>query len=388
MVSFFWVSGIINTMLGTYPKKGEEGKKAVLFNTFLSLFFLSVIAGLMLFGFAKSLLAFLDKQSGGNMVQLSVVYLLLSNPSFISEYILFLNEKKKAIVVYGATTGFFSILAAVLPVALGYPIEYSMYGLIAVAFARLAYAMSLLYQYATFKFDYRLQTDSLKISAPIIFSLFVSGSAEYIDGIIVKAKFDDMFFAVYRYGAKELPVLLIVANTFSTAMIPAIATNLNDGLAELKEKSAKLMHLFFPLTMVLLIISPVLFKYVFNENFIYSALIFNIYLLLIIPRVLFPQTVLTGMQKTKFLLISSILEIIINVSLSIYLAGKIKLPGIAVGTFVAYTFDKVFLIGVNWFVYGVKPSSYIKALPFWLYTIGTFAAFAVGYRLFQVGFWD
>ncbi len=388
MVSFFWVSGIINSMLSIYPRKGEEQKKAVLFNTFLSLFFLSVIAGLLLFGFSKSLLAFLDKQSGGNLVQFSVIYLLLSNPSFISEYILFLNERKKALVIYGSVTGLLLVVAAVLPVVFNYPIEYSMYGLIAVAFARLAFTIGLLQRYANFKFDFKLQTSSLKLSAPIIFSLFVSGSAEYIDGLIVKAKFNDLFFAVYRYGAKELPVLLIVANTFSTAMIPAIAANLQDGLKELKERSARLMHLFFPLTMVLLLVSPVLYKYVFNENFVYSAIIFNIYLLLVIPRVLFPQTVLTGLQKTKYLLVSALIEIILNVSLSVYLAGKIGLPGIAAGTFIAYTFDKLFLIGVNRFVYGIKPSSYIKGIPFLLYTIGTFVAFAVGYRLFQIGFWD
>ena len=105
-------------------------------------------------------------------------------------------------------------------------------------------------------------------------------------------------------------------------MIPAIAHNLDEGLKELKEKSGKLMHLFFPLTIMLLLVSPYIYRYRFSENFVYSAQIFNIYLLLIISRVLFPQTILTGMGKNKYLLVSAILEIIINVSLSLYLADK------------------------------------------------------------------
>ncbi len=388
MVSFFWVSGIINSMLSIYPKsKSEEEKKAVLFNTFIALLFLSVTAGFFLLLFSQNLLSFLDKQSEGNLVQLSVIYLLLSNPSFITEYILFLNEKKKEILVYGIVTAIVSVAVAIIPAILDYPIEYSMYGLITVALGRILFTIFLLNKFASLEFNLQMQTANLKLSAPLILSIFVSGSAEYIDGLIVKAKFNDMFFALYRYGAKELPVLLIVANTFSTATIPSISANLENGLKELKEKSGKLMHIFFPLTIVLLLLSPVVYRYVFNENFVYSAIIFNIYLMLIIPRVLFPQTILTGIQQTKYLLISSVIEILINVLLSIYLAGKIGLPGIAAGTFVAYTFDKLFLMSVSYFVYRIKPSSYIKGVPFFIYSFFTFGAFALSQHLFKTGFW-
>jgi len=301
---------------------------------------------------------------------------------------LFLNDKKKTILVYGSLTALVSVLAAVVPVWLSYPITFSMYGLIIVALCRIAYSLLLLKQFANFNFNFKLQATNLKLSAPLILSIFVSGSAEYIDGLIVKAKFNDMFFALYRYGAKELPVLLIVANTFSTAMISSIATNLETGLNELKQKSSKLMHIFFPITMVLMLLSPVIYRYVFSESFVYSSTIFNIYLLLIIPRVLFPQTILTGMQQTRYLLVSAILEIGLNVSLSIYLAGKIGLPGIAIGTFIAYSFDKIFLIAVNYFAYGIKPSSYIKGLPFIAYSVSTLLAFAVSQYLFKIGFWD
>ena len=87
------------------------------------------------------------------------------------------------------------------------------------------------------------------------------------------------------------------------------------------------MNLFFPLTIMLLLTSPFIYIYGFSPSFFFSAQIFNIYLLLIISRVLFPQTILTGMGKNKYLLVSAIIEIVINVSLSIYLAGRMGLPG-------------------------------------------------------------
>ena len=379
MVSFFWVSGVINSMLAIYPKKSAEEQKQILLGTFLSLSLFSLIAGAFLYFFSQNVLAFLHKQSGNHLIVLSIIYLLLSGPSFVVEYVLFLNNKKNTIIIYGAVSALLATCLALVPALLHCNIEYSMLGLVVLAGLKLIYTLFVLQQFATLKPNAstltKAVTENLKLSAPLIASIFVSGSAEYIDGLIVKSKFDDMFFAVYRYGAKELPVLLIVANTFSTAMIPSIAANLEDGLKELKEKSARMMHIFFPLTIVLLPLSPYLFKYVFNESFIYSSLIFNIYLLLAIPRVLFPQTVLTGMQKNPFLLLSSILEIIINVSLSIYLAGIMGLPGIAIGTFVAYLFDKLFLMAVNRFYFGIPVSKYVRLTPYFVYVVLTFVSF-------------
>jgi O-antigen/teichoic acid export membrane protein len=126
---------------------------------------------------------------------------------------------------------------------------------------------------------------------------------------------------------------------------------------------------------------------VFNESFVYSALIFNFYLLLIIPRVLFPQSILTGLGKTKFLLLSSIIEIIINVSLSVYFAGKIGLPGVALGTFIAYSADKIFLMLVAKFVYDIDVSSYLKITPFVVYCLLTLLVFAISYGMMLRGVW-
>ena len=94
------------------------------------------------------------------------------------------------------------------------------------------------------------------------------------------------------------------------------------------------------------------------------------------------------MQQTRYLLVSSVIEIVLNVFLSIYLAGKIGLPGIAAGTFIAYSFDKLFLLMVGYFVYGIKPSAYIKCIPFFVYSGCTLCAFALSYALFKRGFWN
>lgn len=379
MVTFFWVSGVINTMLSAYPKQAPHVQKQVFFNTFIALSLFAIAAGALLFIFSDNLLSFLDKKNEGDFIRLAVIYVILNSPSFLIEYILFLNNRRYAILYYAGLSSMFTLAAALLPPAFNYGIQYSMYGLIAVAGVKIVALLFLLGRFSTFRFSGEIVMNTVRLALPLMLSIFVSGSSEYIDGLIVKAKFDDVAFAVYRYGAKELPILLIIANTFSTAMIPAIATNLNDGLDEIKRRSKKLMHLFFPLTMVLMLASHHLYQYVFSESFIYSAFIFNIYLLLAIPRLVFPQTVLTGMQQSRYLLISSVIEITLNVTLSIYLAGKMGLPGIAFGTFIAFCFDKVFLTLVNYFKYGISPRRYIPLSLLAIYSLATLLAFGAGY---------
>jgi hypothetical protein len=74
------------------------------------------------------------------------------------------------------------------------------------------------------------------------------------------------------------------------------------------------------------------------------------------------------------------MEIVINVSLSIYLAGLIGLPGIAIGTFIAYTMDKVFMIAVNYFYFGISPKKYVNLIPYFVYIILTFVSFFIGLK--------
>lgn len=381
MVSFFWVSGIIQALLSAYTKYNEEEKRLALFNTFLLLCGLSAVAALGLYLFTDHLLTIIDKNGDNSFAKLSILYLLFNCPAFINEYILFLHNKRKELLAYAISTLLLTLVFTVIPVAFGYPIIYAVYGIIAVAVLKLLLSFTLLGIYGRFKIDLLILMNGLHLALPLMLSLFVSGSAEYIDGIIVKAKFDDVGFAIYRYGAKELPIAIIIANTFSMGMIPVLAGNLTEGLTELKQRSARLMHFFFPLTMVLMVASPYIYQYAFNDSFMYSAFIFNIYLLLIIPRVLFPQTILTATQHSRWLVISAVLEITINVSLSLCLSSVMGMAGIAVGSFIAYMFDKLFLMAVVRHELKVSPQQYIAFVPFIFYNILTLVAFALGYWL-------
>ena len=219
--------------------------------------------------------------------------------------------------------------------------------------------------------------EHLYLGAPLIITSLISGSAQYLDGIIVSTLFKDpAIFATFRYGAKEFPLVLMLANGLSNAMLPEFSTRtrMKESLAKIKAKSRRLMHLLFPSTMLILLFARWIYPRMFTPEFMRSADIFMIYTLLIIPRLVFPQTIVIGRKKTQITLIAAIIELAINIPLSIYLAlyyGKDGLGtvGVALATFIVYTIGKIFLAGYVWIKMNIKPAEYIPVRVYAFYSV-------------------
>jgi Na+-driven multidrug efflux pump len=94
---------------------------------------------------------------------------------------------------------------------------------------------------------------------------------------------------------------------------------------------------------------------------------------MVISRIMFPQTILIGMKKTRIVFWASLIEIILNIFLSLYLAntfnGGLGLVGIALGTVIIHILEKVFLMLYNYYVLGISPHQYTPMRWFIFYTI-------------------
>jgi len=163
----------------------------------------------------------------------------------------------------------------------------------------------------------------------------------------------------------------MLANGLSSSMLPEFSTRLRmkESLAKIKAKSERLMHLLFPASMVMMLFTRWLFPRVFTPEYIRSADIFLIYLLLIIPRLVFPQTIVIGRKKTRITLIAAILELAINVPLSLYLIRDYGTVGVALATLFVYIVEKIFLAGYVWVKMKIKPTEYIPVKIYAIYSI-------------------
>lgn len=378
-VSFFWLNGLIQ---GFLPSSGEHkgsGKSSALFNVFYLLTAFSALSVVFMIVFEHSVSGFLLKGSEVPFFKYLLIYLLISSPASLVEYIYLIKNQGRMILFYGVISYFLMFILVVLPPVLGYDIEYSLAGLVLSSVFRLVWLLVLLFRNSAPAVNPKFVRKHLKSSAPLVFSMFLSGSAQYIDGFIITSYFDDATFAVFRYGAREFPLVILLANAFSSSMLPGFndRTLLRQNLEQIKQYSQKLGAWLFPLSGVLMLLSHWAFPLVFNVGFSGSATIFNIYLLLIVSRLLFPQTILIGLQKNKSILWASFLEIVVNVSLSLWFVQFLGITGVAWGTVCAYLVEKILLIVFVKKTTGMGVSVYLNVRQHLLYSLLLSAVFVV-----------
>ena len=189
---------------------------------------------------------------------------------------------------------------------------------------------------------------------PLIMYAVSIGIARSFDAWLVARHFDEASFAIFRYGAREFPLVIAFAAGLSTIMIPRLKGT--EALGELRFRSTRLMHICYPIVAVVMFLSPVLFQQLFGIAYKESALIFNIYLLLTLTQLVFPQTVLMARGDTKVLWYISLAELMVNVVASLVLLYWYGLIGIVWGTLIAFIFEKIVLLIFVRKKYGIQTS--------------------------------
>lgn len=387
LLSFFWVTGIIQSLLPLYNRnrsfrrlgENESEKSPEFFNAFILLLLFSLVF------FATGHLVknnFSVYGMSGNVpyLNLLLLYLLLSSPVCLIEYIYLLRGKSYRILQYGIYTFVPQLALILVPVLSGKGYIWSIYGLLLVSVARWIWLIILLRRYAEWKISPRFMREHMKLGLPLIITALISGSAQYIDGVIVSSHFDDpRMFAIFRYGAKEFPLVLLLANGLSNAMLPNFATRnkMKDALADIKRRSRNLMHALFPVSILMLFTARWLYPRVFTPDFLRSADIFMVYLMLVIPRLIFPQTIIIGRKRTRVTLFAAIFELALNIPLSLWLVQDYGAVGVALATFIVYMLEKILLAAYLWSRMKIKPGEYIPLITYSLYTAAIVIVFVL-----------
>lgn len=367
-LSFFWVNALLTSMLTSYPSHTDQKKYlfnvAVLIAVCSALIFIAIRV-------AEPFFISLFTKGATPYFHLFSYLLLLNNPCYLIEYIYLIKEKPKHLLVYGIVTFSISIALVVVPLYLQCDLSVSILGLVALAILKLIWLLLLLLRNAEFKLETQFVKQHFYLAFPLLLSFLMSGSADYIDGLMVTHFFGAEQFAIFRYGAKEFPFSLLLANALSMALLPTMSSSANfeEGMNLLKQKSKRLMHFLFPLSMILLLTSWWFYPIVFNHHFAASVPVFNIYLLLIISRLVFPQTLVMALQETRTIFYISIIEIAINVVGSYFLMLHFGLIGIAYGTIIAFFMEKMLLMTYLKVKRNIAPAKYIPIKTWFIYFV-------------------
>ncbi len=330
------------------------------FNSFLLLTLFSLLAAGTIILASPLLGKLLGKELPHEIVWLVVIYLVLFAPSTLVEYWYVIANETKKLVRYGVVAFTLQILMVGIPVIIGLGVKGAIWGMIAAGGFRMIWLITILVRNGDFHISFPFWKNYLQLGTPILMSVLLSGSAQYISSMIVVAKFDPAVFAIFRYGARELPLVALLAHALSNAMVPVISREgPAAGLKQLRERTSRMASWMFPFTIGLVLVAYLLFPAVYGMNYLESAGVFNLFLLLITSRLLFPQTVLIALKKTRILMIVAFLEMILNIGLSLWLVQIWGIRGVALATVIAYYFERAALMSYTRVVMGIPASQYM-----------------------------
>jgi O-antigen/teichoic acid export membrane protein len=151
---------------------------------------------------------------------------------------------------------------------------------------------------------------------------------------------DDAVFAHYVMGARKIPFLSALMSAISSAIILQLGTRLQnkqltDAFLFIRTLSSTLFSMLAPFLVLFLVFSEELMALLFG-GFKASAPIFQIYIGTLLVQFIFVDTVLLALGKSRFVVISSVIQLIVNAILSVVFLYWIGYTGPAWATLISH----------------------------------------------------
>lgn len=188
-----------------------------------------------------------------------------------------------------------------------------------------------------FKFylNKKLTLNLLKFSIPLGLASIVSTLNIEISKLVVGKIFDTETLAVYTNAAREMPITFISAS-ITAVLMPLLVEKLSRGekleAVKLWGEATTLSYILIcSFAAFLFVYAPQVMTILYGTKYLPGVTIFRIYNVLLLVRVTYFGMILNSLGKTKFIFVSSILTLVLNVMLvyPLYIVFGISGPAIA-----------------------------------------------------------
>ncbi len=342
LLSFAWTTGLLQSLLAVYGGQEERRQKSLLFWAALAFLALSIAVLLPIWLQPAELIQILTGSTSLSYLFLFSGYLIGHWPSLLVEYIYNLKEQGRSLIWFALISNGLFLVAVVVPPYIGYSLEESFRLLIGLGLLKFGWLLRLLYKYSYWQWEPEVLRKWVQTAAPLILYALLGALSMSFDPWFVGQRFDgaSVPFAIYRYGSRELPLVGALTVGIFQGVLPRFSRQPETALEELRRASVRLMHLLFPVSIVLLLTSRWWFRWVFTEAFADSIPIFNTFLLITISRMVFATVPIIGLQRSNAMPFLILLSLGGNALFSYLLFPYFGLLGIAWGTVLAFSLEK------------------------------------------------
>ena len=337
----FWSDAIAKAILPLYPKLNTTEQKSFFATSALLYVGFSLLSWIVLMLFKEPIIIHFLKATTIPYYDAYVLFLAINIPGLFLEQYYVLREKPIKLLWYTLLSYTLYPLYFLIPIYLEIDLVNIFKILTFIATIRLLWVLYILSSEG-WTINHPVLRKLLRLSTHFMAYILVAMMAEIIDGFIINQKFaDPKVFAIFRYGARELPLTTALLSGLSLASVAKLSNNLQEHLPSYRQSLNRVLKITFPIAILLMLTSQWLFSYFFTPAFRESAFIFNTYLLILGTRVLMPGPLMMAKLESKYMFWVSIAELALNVVLSLIFVQYWGIIGIAFGTVLAHYLEKI-----------------------------------------------
>lgn len=380
-LSFFWMIGLQQGLLNYYPRLAAEAQPHLITLAVLVYF---AISGLLVGTIAIFPGVFLPVFSGQTSLPFSLIslwFLFLYLPTLLTDTLYVLLDKPRELFVFGILSFGSQLLLVLIPAFWGWGPQAIVQGLLYLSLAKVIWLLGLAWRFGQGFWNWAHLKNWWNASFYLMIYSAIGGYITVFNAWIVNWYYagDELQFALFRYGARELPVSLALVGGLNALILQKAATDLPGTTPEIRRRSTRLMHFLMPFTILLMLSSRWWFPALFNTDFLASLPVFNTFLLLVISRVVFSFPILNALQDKRITLIGACSEAIFNVVACFVLVPIWGLLGIALANFLAYGLEKLIYSIHLYRRYNIPLNTYLN-VPLW----GLYSLLLILAWLFQI----
>jgi len=219
---------------------------------------------------------------------------------------------------------------------------------------------------------------SVRYSLGIIGTAFVGLAVHDVDKWIVGNFYDnDALYAIYSIGARRLPVYVLsgsIATSLVTHFSEEMANNDFKNILSAIKKATNTLALFILPGMLFCIIFAEDLMVLIFKKYAESAHIFQIYVLASLSGLFFPNALIMGKGLSFVQAKFAVVELVVNIGLSLLLIRLMGLQGPALATLVGVIVYTILQIQFCKKHFGVSASSFLPDWKLWpmIVTLGVF----------------
>lgn len=199
-----------------------------------------------------------------------------------------------------------------------------------------------------FSFDKELIKTIFKFSIPIGLATMVGIIDKEFDKLFIGNVLSTEELATYANAAKELP-LTFISMSFISALLPRLTRlfknkEMNKGIQLWGDCTVLSFWFLCYCSFAICVFAPDVITFLYSDKYISGVNIFRIYTALLMIRCTYFGMVINALGHTKYILYSSIAEVVVNIILNFVLYYTIGTLGPAIATVISNIFAAIILL--------------------------------------------